>query len=353
MHHRRHMSAHGRVSPALSVAVAGLMIVGLTACSEASTSSPAPSSSPSIVPGSPGSSRASATRLIVEPDQGMTPIYSLLASPTRTLDLSMYELVDTQAESILAADAARGVSVRVILDHHREATRNQPAFSYLAAHRVQVEWAPSTWPAFHIKMICVDAATCSVLTLNLTSRYYPNTRDLAVSDSNPADVSAMERTFAADFDGSSTVPAAGTDLVWSPGSSAGLTALIASATSELLIYNEEMSDPAIVASLASAARRGVAVKVVMTDEPSWAPDFSSLAAARVQVRVYQGESPIYIHAKMISVDQKEVFVGSENFSRASLDDNRELGVVVTDAATVSSANRTFAVDFAGARPWGS
>ncbi|HWE70884.1 MAG TPA: phospholipase D-like domain-containing protein, partial [Acidimicrobiales bacterium] len=295
----------------------------------------------------------SATRLIVEPDQGMTPIDSLLASPTRSLDLSMYELVDTRAESLLAADAARGVTVRVILDHRREATQNQPAFSYLAAHRVQVEWAPPTWPAFHIKMICVDDATCSVLTLNLTSRYYPNTRDVAVSDSNPADVAAMEGTFTSDFDGSSAVAAAvvGTDLIWSPGSSAGLTALIASATSELLIYNEEMSDPAIVASLASAARRGVAVKVVMTDEPSWAPDFSLLAAAGVQVRVYQGESPIYIHAKMISVDQREVFVGSENFSRASLDDNRELGVVVSDAATVSSADRTFGVDFAGARPW--
>jgi cardiolipin synthase len=362
MHHRQPISAHRRVSPALSIAVAGLMIVGLTACSVASTSSPTvsssvaatssppASSSPSTVPVSPGSSGASATRLIVEPDQGMTPIYSVLASPTRSLDLSMYELVDTRAESLLAADAARGVTVRVILDHRREATQNQPALSYLAAHRVQVEWAPPPWPAFHLKMICVDDATCWVLTLNLTSRYYANTRDLAVSDADPADVAAMEGTFTADFDGSSAA-AAGTDLVWSPGSAAGLTSLIASATSELLIYNEEMSDPAIVASLASAARRGVDVKVVMTDAPSWAPDFSLLAAAGVQVRLYQGESPIYIHAKMISVDQREVFVGSENFSRASLDDNRELGVVVSDVATVSSADRTFAVDFAGARPW--
>jgi phosphatidylserine/phosphatidylglycerophosphate/cardiolipin synthase-like enzyme len=282
----------------------------------------------------------------------MTPIYTLLGSPTRSLDLSMYELVDTRAESILAADAARGVAARVILDHHQEVTQNQPAFSYLAAHQVQVKWASPSWPAFHIKMVCVDAATCSVLTLNLTSRYYANTRDFAIGDANPADVAAMEGTFAADFEGSPTTPPAGTDLIWSPGSSARFTSLIASASSELLIYNEEMGDPTIVAALASAARRGVTVKVVMTDEPSWGTAFSMLSAAGVQVRVYHGEVPIYIHAKVISVDGKEAFVGSENFSRTSLEANRELGVVTSDPASVSAVDLTFAADFSAAQPWG-
>jgi phosphatidylserine/phosphatidylglycerophosphate/cardiolipin synthase-like enzyme len=263
----------------------------------------------------------------------------------------MYELVDTRAESILAADASRGVTVRVILDHRLEATQNQPAYSYLSAHGVQVRWAPSSFPAFHIKMFCIDGAVCSVMTLNLTSRYYANTRDFAVTDPNPADVASMEATFAADFGGTSTTPSAGTDLIWSPGSSSGLTSFIGSATSELLVYNEEMSDPTVVASLAAAARRGVVVKVVMTDQSSWNKEFSTLTAAGVQVRVFHGETPIYIHAKMIVADRKEAFIGSENFSRSSLDDNRELGLTVTNPAMVTAADATFATDFAGAQPW--
>jgi phosphatidylserine/phosphatidylglycerophosphate/cardiolipin synthase-like enzyme len=240
----------------------------------------------------------------------------------------------------------------VILDHHLEATQNQPAFSYLAAHGVQVKWASPSWPAFHIKMVCVDATTCSVLTLNLTSRYYANTRDFAINDANPADVAAMEGTFTADFQGAPTTPPAGTDLIWSPGSSDRLTSLIGSASSELLIYNEELGDPAIVGALVAAARRGVTVKVVMTDESSWTTSFSTLSSAGVEVRVYHGEVPIYIHAKAISVDGKEVFVGSENFSRTSLESNRELGAVATDPATVSAVDHTFAADFSGAQPWG-
>jgi phosphatidylserine/phosphatidylglycerophosphate/cardiolipin synthase-like enzyme len=306
-------------------------------------------------PPAPGSTAAPApalaSALIIEPDQGMTPIDASLGSPTRTLDLSMYELADTRVESILAADAGRGVTVRVILDHRLEATQNQPAYAYLSAHGVQVRWAPPSFRAFHIKMFCIDGSVCSVMTLNLTSRYYASTRDFAVTDPNPADVASMEATFVADFDGASTTPSAGSDLIWSPGSSSGLTSLIGSATSELDVYNEEMSDPAVVASLAAASRRGVIVKVVMTDQPSWSPGFSTLTAAGVQVRVFHGETPIYIHAKMIVADRNNAFIGSENFSRSSLDANRELGLAVTDPAIVSAADATFASDFATAHPW--
>lgn len=365
MRHRQPLRVLARHSPAVSAAVAGVMAIGLAACTvtpiTSATTVPPSRPVPSTVPlatappspasTSPGPTGTSASVLIAEPDQGMAPIYAWLGSPRRTLDLSMYELVDTQAESLLATDAGRGVTVRVILDHGLEASQNQPAYSYLAAHGVQVRWAPPSFRAFHIKAFCVDNSVCSVMTLNLTSRYYVNTRDFAVTDSNPADVASVEATFTADFDGTPTTPPTGTDLIWSPGSSAGLTSLIGSATSELLVYNEEMSDPAMVASLAAASRRGVVVKVVMTDQSSWKPEFSTLTAAGVQVRVFHGETPIYIHAKMIVADRREAFIGSENFSRASLDTNRELGVVLSDPAVVSAAVSTFAADFATAPPW--
>ena len=47
----------------------------------------------------------------------MDAIYALLASARHSVDLTMYELEDTHAEQLLATDAARGVDVRVILNH--------------------------------------------------------------------------------------------------------------------------------------------------------------------------------------------------------------------------------------------
>lgn len=304
----------------------------------------------------PSATASSQYRLVAEPGDGMAGLYRLMSSPASTLDMTMYELVDTQAEMLLAADAARGVKVRVVLDGNREAKANGPAFTFLAAHGVQVRWAAPRYRATHQKTIVIDGKTAAILTLNLTSRYYPATRDFAVIDSNPADVAAVETVFAADFAGRPvTAGPAGDDLVWSPGSQPQLVALIDSARSTLAVENEEMAAPAIVAALSAAARRGVRVEVTMTDSPDWAKEFAVLIGAGVRVRAYHGEHPIYIHAKAIVVDAgiraARVFVGSENFTGASMDQNRELGVIVGSPTVVGPVSAILADDFAGATPW--
>jgi phosphatidylserine/phosphatidylglycerophosphate/cardiolipin synthase-like enzyme len=49
-------------------------------------------------------------------------------------------------------------------------------------------------------------------------------------------------------------------------------------------------------------------------------------------------------------DQK-AFVGSENFSDASLTRNRELGLITSDTAIVNGLEKTLASDFAGGTPF--
>src|SRR5581483_4418009 len=114
---------------------------------------------------------ARADQLIVEPDEGMRPIYRLLASPRRWLDMTMYELVDPTAESILADDEARGVQVRVLLDSRLEGRRNEPAYDFLRSRGVEVAWASSRYFATHQKTFVIDHATAVVMSLNLTQQY--------------------------------------------------------------------------------------------------------------------------------------------------------------------------------------
>jgi cardiolipin synthase len=42
-----------------------------------------------------------------------------------------------------------------------------------------------------------------------------------------------------------------------------------------------------------------------------------------------------MHAKLILADTQRAFVGSQNFSAVSLDANRKVGVIVSDAAVVT------------------
>jgi cardiolipin synthase A/B len=299
---------------------------------------------------------AASLRLLTEPASGIGPIYRLITGARSSVDLTMYELADPTAETDLAADAARGVNVRVLLDRHLEKARNTSAYDYLAAHRVHVRWAPAG-TTYHQKTLTVDNATSVVMTLNLVAEDYPGTRDFAVIDTNRADVAAVVTTFNADFAGQAVTPPDGADLVWSPtNAQASVLSVINGATRSLAVEDEEMDDPAVTAALAAAARRGVHVTVIMTADTEWDTAFAELARAGAHVRLYADDSSsLYIHAKAIVADAgrpgQRVLVGSQNFSVASLDYNRELGILTRDQALVAAVSATLARDYAGAKPY--
>ncbi|HUA17135.1 MAG TPA: phospholipase D-like domain-containing protein, partial [Bryobacteraceae bacterium] len=264
---------------------------------------------------------------------------------------------DTQAEQLLGQAAASGVAVRVILDQNLERSNNTAAYNYLASHGVQVHWANPEYSATHQKTITVDGATSAVMTLNLTSQYYSTSRDFAVIEDDPNDVAAIEATFNADFTSSAITPPDGDDLVWSPTNSQSvILSVINAAQHSLWVENEEMGDANVVNALIGAAARGVAVRVVMTNTGNdYASEFDQLVAGGVQVSSYAADAPLYIHAKVILADyaaaNAEVFVGSENFSSASLTKNRELGLTLSDPAIMQSIDMTLTSDFNGGTPW--
>jgi phosphatidylserine/phosphatidylglycerophosphate/cardiolipin synthase-like enzyme len=291
--------------------------------------------------------------LITEPQNGIGPVLSAVTSVRRRVDMVMYEDSDTRVDAALAADARRGVAVRVLLNGGYYGKGGFPpnaaAYSYLTAHRVPVRWAPSYFALTHQKTLIVDGRAY-ILTFNLTPQYYGSSRDFGVIDTVRADDAAVQQTFDADWNGRRISAPAGTDLVWSPGSQTSQVDLISSASGWLDVYNEEMASPAIVSALEGAARRGVVVRVTMTADPSWNAAFAQLAAAGVRVRTYGADAALYIHAKMILTPAR-VFLGSENFSTASMDDNRELGLITPDPTIRASLSRTFDADYARATPY--
>jgi len=296
---------------------------------------------------------AASLRLLTEPGSGIGPIYKLITGARHSVDLTMYELADPAAEADLAADAARGVDVRVLLDRHLEKSANTAAYDYLSAHRVHVRWAPAG-TTYHQKTLTVDNATSVVMTLNLVARDYPGTRDFAVIDTGRADVAAIVATFDADFAGQSVTPPDGADLVWSPtNAQASVLSVIEGAKHTLAVEDEEMDDPAVTAALAAAARRGVHVSITMTADSEWDGAFTELAHAGAHIRLYPDDSSaLYIHAKAIVADAgrsgQRVLVGSQNFSVASLDYNRELGILTGNKSIVAAIAATLARDYAGA-----
>lgn len=322
-----------------------------------------------------------ALALITEPDDGIAPVLAMINGAAKSVNLVMYELDDAQVEAALAGDERRGVAVRVVLSagyngapSTTPAMVNASAYNFLRAHGVPVRWSPGYFSLTHQKSLVVDGSRALIMTFNLVSKYYATGRDFGVLDRDARDVAAIEDTFDDDWKGSGSGDFAraslggnngdaGNDLVWSPGSESALLALINGAQRSLSIYNEEMTDADVTKALIDAAQRGVAVYVVMTGADEWKGEFAELTTAGAHVRTY-ADTPdaLYIHAKMIVADAsnaegKDVsadaraFVGSENFSAASLGENRELGIVTGDKNIIASLIKTFTADWRGATPF--
>ena len=292
--------------------------------------------------------------LVTEPADGIAPVASMIQNASRSIDLVMYELEDPKIEALLAAREKAGVAVRVLLDqgyYGAGSSANNSAFDYFKSHGVSVRWSPSYFALTHQKTLVADDNRAFIMTFNLSPKYYASDRDFGIMDTDPGDVSAIESTFDADWNGEQSSAPHGDDLVWSPGSRNAIVALVSGAQSSLDIYNEEMQDPAVIAGLAGAAQRGVAVNVVMTAASNWSSAFKTLTQAGVHIRTFGASAPLYIHAKVIIADDTHAFVGSENFSASSLDNNRELGIVLDDPPIISSLQHTFAADWKIATPF--
>lgn len=285
--------------------------------------------------------------LAIEPDTGPQAVLDLIAATRTSLWMEMYLLTDARAIAAIADRAAAGCDVRVILEPapYQAAGANQGAFQALAEAGADVRWAVSRFSYTHAKTFTVDHARLAVLTLNLTADGLSANREYAAIDDDPADVTAAEAIFAADALGAATGSPGGR-LVTSPETSRpALLALIDDARQDLALETEELTDGAMVDALLGARTRGVAVTLGWPGPATGAgTPFTRLAAAGATVRAVSAPP---IHGKVVVADGRTLYLGSVNLSPTSLDDNREMGlllqqpdaaarvagVVVGDAAT--------------------
>jgi cardiolipin synthase len=326
------------------------VLLGVAGCKVSVPSAAGSSSGTSNAVQAASSGATRAGSLVIEPGAGFSPVYSLIDGAKHSIDVTMYEFKDTTAEHDLAAAAKRGVQVHVILDQ-RERSENSTAYSYLSSHKVKVTWSSSSFTYTHQKTVIIDGSEAVIMTANLTSEYYATSRDFLVVDSSHADVAAITAVFNADFSHRTIRPGDGVDLVWSPTDSQDkLLALINGVTSSLRIYSEEMGDTTIENALIKAAKRGVDVQVCGENESGeYDSAYAKLARAGVQISYYSSSTGFYIHGKVVEADygtsHAKVFIGSENFSNTSLNENRELGLIISSHAVMAAIASTFATDF--------
>src|ERR1700749_2744616 len=141
---------------------------------------------------------ASDLSLVILPDQGENAIYNFVNSATSSINVTIYEFVDTTLVNDLIAREKAGVTVRVILDQAQK-SYDSAAYSALTAGGVGVVYSSTSFTYTHQKKITADGRESYISTGNFDTTYYATSRDYGVFDTNTADVSAITAVFNADY----------------------------------------------------------------------------------------------------------------------------------------------------------
>lgn len=294
--------------------------------------------------------------LFVEPGAGAKPVTNAIDGAMHSVWVEVYLLTDARVIAALEEAAHRGVEVRVLLEEHpygADVVSPQRTLQTLRLAGIQAKFANSAYHYTHAKMLIIDSATLLVLTANLSrsglgGSSAAHNREFGVVDTHGEDVTEAMAIFQADW--TRTQPALhDANMVISPvNARAKITALLNNAQTSLLIENEEMYDTASEDALIAAARRGVRVRLILAGPADIvATNAARLKAGGVQL-VYVGAP--FIHAKVIVADGRLAFVGSENFSATSLDQNREVGLLLADTAALATITATIERDWAVSQP---
>jgi phosphatidylserine/phosphatidylglycerophosphate/cardiolipin synthase-like enzyme len=295
--------------------------------------------------------RAMPVEVVVTPEAGEAPYVSALQTAQTSIDLQVYLMGYGGILDTLTAKAQAGVAVRVILDRAKMDT-NQKYYDQLTLAGAQVKWSDTRFVFQHSKFFTVDNQVAVISTGNYSASFsILRERNHVATVRDPADLLDLRDMFEADWAG--TGPAFEmpcTRMVISPiNARERILALIASAQSTLEIESMQFSDSAVRAAVKARKEAGVDVRVMIAD--------AGFVSANTYAAQYLADINVpvkwipHLHTKVIVADGARAYLGSENLSSNSLDNNREVGLVVTDASSVEPMSTTFDTDWAIGTPF--
>ena len=278
-------------------------------------------------------------KLITQPDDGIAPLLLAIKRAKKTIDIVIFRFDRVELEKALAAAVGRGVVVRALIAHTNrggEKRLRKLEMSFLASG-VTVCRTADDLTRHHGKMMIVDGELY-VLGFNLTELDINRSRSFGIVTKHPSLVKAASALFQAD---STRQPyeASNDRLVVSPDTTRKLlTQFIKGAKKELLIYDEKVSDKAMVKLLRERVAAGVEVKVIGKVIPA-VPGIFTAKPTRLR-----------LHVRAIVRDRKTAFVGSQSLRRPQIDGRREIGIISPHSKVASAIARVFDQDWSDALP---
>jgi phosphatidylserine/phosphatidylglycerophosphate/cardiolipin synthase-like enzyme len=299
-------------------------------------------------------------RIVTFPDEAHMDACRLIESAAASILFTIYDFSDPRIEDYLADAAARGVAVKVMIDPGERIalSDSKGIVADLVRAGVTVRSSNPVYRITHAKYFVVDGTTAYISGNNFTYADGKKNRAFAVITTDTKVVKDLTTIFWSDWQRKPvTLDQVTSDrLIVSPlNAGARIKAMIDSAKTSVVVATQYLGNGMVNEALAAAAVRGVKVRAITDGTYSDARAEASAAAALIGGDAVRVSMTPYYHVKMMIIDGTQMFVGSQNYSEPPLTDGnplmqqREIGIIVTDAALIAKAQAVFAFDWARAQ----
>jgi phosphatidylserine/phosphatidylglycerophosphate/cardiolipin synthase-like enzyme len=263
------------------------------------------------------------------------PLIRGINGAKRTVEIVIFRFNRSEIEKALAAAVARGVHVHALIaytNHGGEQTLRALETRLLAAG-VSVSRTADDLVRYHGKFMIIDRRVLYLLAFNFTYLDMERSRSFGIVTTNKKHVEQAGKLFDADIKRQPYTAGSSTFVVSPVNARQQLHAFIKGARKQLLIYDPDVSDPAIVKLLEARARAGVDIRII--------GKLKANSDVLTQVKALH----IRLHTRSILRDGSSGFVGSQSLRALELDARREVGVIFRDAAAVNRLLKTFESDW--------
>ena len=282
--------------------------------------------------------------IVQMPDPNFIPSYldSLENSPQ--IDIQTYELTEKRVKSWIKQKAQSWTNFRIMLENNKY-HQFQNTFKKLQNERsglqniklISDEHLPTTY--LHSKITLVQSGFW-IQSSNLTHSTFANNREHLLRSQDPKVLSSLKILFQKDFSWDTLLD---TDLhpnlvVCNINCRAIITDLLSSAKKSITIQNQYLTDHQLFDIIAKKSK-SLTFRAIFsdTDNNKKLPKYFWTSQVRLLKKPY-------VHTKMILIDDEILLLGSMNLSANSLDNNREIWILLLDPALITQFKNEFAQD---------
>ena len=274
---------------------------------------------------------AGAARLLVEPEDGISSLTHGIDAAKKSVDILIFRFDHREVEQALLRAAGRGVRVRALIAYtNRGGEKNLRALEMrLLGAGIIVARSADNLARYHGKMIIIDERKLYVLAFNFTYLDIEHSRSFGVILEDRKLVREAMKLFESDVLRQPYTPGAAALLVSPLNARTELEAFLEGAKKELLIYDPNVSDSAMLRILTEKSKAAVDIKILG-------------GAAKIPAHKL---AQIRLHARVILRDRNDIFIGSQSLRTLELDGRREVGVIFRDRRGANRIAKTFQKDW--------